>query len=172
MRDVEELVGLFRSRGLRITPQRRQIFRVLVGKDDHPTAEAVWAAVREEQPAISLKTVYETLHELVASGGIQQLHLEPGASRFDLNVSTHRHLICRTCARLVDIETPAGDTPRLMVASDSGYEIDEAEVIYWGRCPDCVKEASRSTAGWNETRRRAAPAKGRTPEPGRREQEK
>ena len=144
MRDVEDLVGLFRARGLRITPQRQQIFRFLAGNGDHPTAEAVWAAVREEQPAISLKTVYETLHELVRVGVIQQVHLEPGASRFDPNVSPHHHLICQTCGRMIDVDCTLGDASCLRAAGDSGYEIDEAEVIYWGRCRECVAAASGS----------------------------
>ncbi len=146
VRDVEELVGLFRSRGLRITPQRRQIFGALVANASHPTAEALWAAVREEHPGISLKTVYETLHELVDVGAIQRLHAEPGASRFDVNVSAHNHLICRACGRMVDVDA-AVDAPSSMAAAvDAGHEIEEAEVIYWGRCRECVAAASASSA--------------------------
>ena len=153
MRDVEELVDLFRARGLRITAQRQQIFRVLAQKDNHPTAEAVWAAVREEQPAISLKTVYETLHELVEIGEIQQVNLEQGASRFDRNVSAHHHLICRVCSQMVDIDCAVGEGPCLTTPDDSGYEIDKAEVIYWGRCPECASAASSSSGDIRRPRR-------------------
>jgi Fur family transcriptional regulator, stress-responsive regulator len=153
MRDVEELVDLFRSRGLRITPQRQQIFRVLGGSNDHPTAETVWAAVREEQPAISLKTVYETLHELVEIGEVQQVDLVAGASRFDPNVSAHHHLICRMCRRMVDIDSAVGEIPSLTAAEVSGYEIDEAEVVYWGRCPECVAASGGSPVDSKRTRR-------------------
>ncbi|HWO74219.1 MAG TPA: transcriptional repressor [Dehalococcoidia bacterium] len=138
MRGAEELLNLFRSRGLRITPQRQEIFRVLAGNDTHPTAEAVWAEARKAQPSISLKTVYETLHELVSIGEIQRVNLEAGASRFDPNVSAHHHLICRTCGRMVDVACLADDTPCLRAPYDSGYEIEEAEIVYWGRCPECA----------------------------------
>ena len=144
VREIDELEDLFRSRGLRITPQRQQIFRVLARTSSHPTAEAVWLAVREEQPAISLKTVYETLHELVEIGEVQQVDLGPGASRFDTNVSGHHHLICRTCSRIDDVDLASADTPRLTAPNDSGYEIHEAEVIYWGRCPECLAAAAAS----------------------------
>jgi Fe2+ or Zn2+ uptake regulation protein len=134
--DADDFVSLFRSHGLRITPQRHQVFRVLAGNHSHPTAEAVWAAVRREQPAISLKTVYETLHELVKLGAVRRLDLDPGASRFDPNVSTHHHFVCRTCGRMADLEAAAGPQPSFPVAP--GYEVESAEVTFWGRCPDCV----------------------------------
>jgi len=152
MRGAEELVDLFRARGLRITPQRQEIFRVLAGNDAHPTAEAVWAAVRREQPGISLKTVYETLHELVELGEIQRVNLEPGASRFDPNVSAHHHLVCRTCGRMADVDFAAGESPRLRAPDDKGYAIEEAEIIYWGRCPECVAAASGPAGNAKRTR--------------------
>jgi len=153
VRDLEEFVNLFRSHGRKITPQRREIFRVLAGHTDHPTAEAIWATVYEDQPTMSLKTVYATLHDLVEVGAIQQVDLLPGASRFDPNVSPHHHLICRTCGRIIDIDCGPRDMPSLTAAGGSGYAIEEAEVVYRGRCPDCIAAAAASSDDLKATRR-------------------
>ena len=83
MRSPEELTQIFRARGLKITPQRQSIFRVLHGSTVHPTAEAVYHSVRAEMPSISLRTVYQTLNDLAAMGEIQAIDLGTGSIRFD-----------------------------------------------------------------------------------------
>ena len=83
MRTPAELTDLFRARGLKVTPQRQCIFRVLHGNGVHPTAEAVYAAAKDEMPVLSLKTVYQTLNDLAAMGEIQLLDLGTGSARFD-----------------------------------------------------------------------------------------
>jgi Fe2+ or Zn2+ uptake regulation protein len=153
--EVDEFVTLFRSRGLRITPQRHQVFRVLAGNHSHPTAEAIWAAVRQEQPAISLKTVYETLHELARLGAVRRLDLDPGASRFDPNISAHHHFLCRACGRMADLDAPAGEVPLLSLPQGMGYEVDAAEVTFWGRCPECVAAGRRPSDGPGRRRHEA-----------------
>lgn len=137
MRSPTELTELFRDRGLKVTPQRQCIFRALHGSGMHPTAETVHARVVEEMPTVSLRTVYQTLKELVDMGEIHQLDLGTGSSRFDPNVGAHHHLVCSRCGKVRDLEVafPAVEVP---AGADLGYEISAVEIVFRGRCPDCA----------------------------------
>ena len=103
LRSVDELTALFRSRGLRVTPQRQAIFRALTHATQHPTAEGVYAAVSTELPTISLRTVYQTLNDLSAMGELSVLNLGTGSTRFDPNLEPHHHLVCDVCGRIEDL---------------------------------------------------------------------
>src|SRR6478736_7560318 len=104
MRTADELTSLFRDRGLRVTPQRQVIFRLLYGNDRHPTVEALYDAARAEMPTISLKTVYQTVHDLEALGQVSLLDLGTGSVRVDPNVEAdHQHLVCSACGRVRDV---------------------------------------------------------------------
>ncbi len=107
----------------------------------HLTADEASEAVRTELGAISLQSVYDALDMLVAEGLIRRIQPAGSSARFEDRVGdNHHHLICRVCGRLVDVECAAGAAPCLSASNDQGYEIDEAEVAYWGRCPDCVAQ--------------------------------
>src|SRR5580693_1785032 len=117
MRSPEELSALFKAQGLKVTPQRQCIFRVLHGNDALPTAETVFAAAEAEMPGIALKTVYQTLHDLAEMGEITALDLGTGAARFDPNTeSSHHHVVCRSCGKVRDVEA---DFPELRVPPGS-----------------------------------------------------
>ena len=104
MRSPDELTELFRAQGRKVTAQRQCIFRVLHGDVSHPTAESVHAAAKAQMETISLKTVYQTLHELAAMGEIAALDLGTGMTRFDPNVDgAHHHLVCRGCGKVRDL---------------------------------------------------------------------
>ena len=136
--------GLFRQRGIQVTAQRLAVFRA-VTSDPHITADAVAAAVRKEIGAISLQSVYDCLAVLVAEGLIRRIQPAGSPARFEDRVGdNHHHLICRTCGRMVDVDCAVGDAPCLTASDDNGYEIDEAEVVYWGRCPDCTKGRAKA----------------------------
>ena len=99
-------------------------------------------AVRAEIGAISLQSVYDALGVLVAEGLLRRIQPSGSPARFEDRVGdNHHHLICRICGRVVDVDCAVGSAPCLTAADDSGYEIDEAEVAYWGRCPDCVAQS-------------------------------
>ena len=136
MKSPAELTELFRARGLKVTPQRQCIFRVLHQSLVHPTAEAVYAEASAEMPTISLKTVYQTLNDLAAMGEIQQLDLGTGSSRFDPNTDGHHHVVCTRCGKVRDLYV----TPRVRVPADQldGFTIDSTEVVLRGVCDACA----------------------------------
>ncbi len=146
---------LLRERGIQVTAQRLAVLRA-VSAEPHITADAVASAVRAEIGAISLQSVYDALNVLVAGGLIRRIQPAGSAARFEDRVGdNHHHLICRICGRLVDVDCAVGSAPCLTAVDDMGYEIDEAEVAYWGRCPECVAQSRRrSRAGRTPGQRR------------------
>src|SRR5207248_3046824 len=117
----------------------------VVSKRPHCTAADIDLAVRAEIGAVSLQAVYDALGVLTEKGIIRRIQPAGSPARYETRVGdNHHHLICRACGRMVDVDCAVGDPPCLTAADDSGYEIDEAEVIYWGRCPDCVGAAAVS----------------------------
>ena len=134
------------------------VLRAVTGQP-HITADGVAEAVRAEIGAISTQSVYDTLSVLVAEGLLRRIQPSGSPARFEDRVGdNHHHLICRVCGRVVDVDCATGAAPCLSAADDQGYEIDEAEVAYWGRCPECVATAARSLAPAEPpTRRRMGP---------------
>jgi len=111
--------------------------------------------VRTEIGAISLQSVYDALSLLVAEGLIRRIQPAGSPARFEDRVGdNHHHLICRICGRVVDVDCAVGPAPCLTAADDMGYEIDEAEVAYWGRCPDCLAQDRTPSRTEALTRRR------------------
>jgi Fur family ferric uptake transcriptional regulator len=135
-----EPAELLRKRGIQVTAQRLAVLRA-VSAHPHATADVIATTVRGEIGAISLQSVYDALGILVTAGLIRRIHPSGSPARFEDRVGdNHHHLICRSCGRLVDVDCAVGAAPCLAAADDKGYEIDEAEVVYWGRCPDCIAQ--------------------------------
>jgi Fur family transcriptional regulator, stress-responsive regulator len=113
--------ALLRRHGLHVTAQRLAVLRAV---SDRPHS-----------------TAYDALAVLGDKGLVRRIQPAGSPARYEDRVGdNHHHLICRTCSRLVDVDCAVGDTPCLTAADDSGYEVDEAEVIYWGQCPDCFAQ--------------------------------
>jgi Fur family transcriptional regulator, stress-responsive regulator len=130
--------GLLRRHGLQVTAQRLAVLRAVSGVP-HSTADDIYTVVRGEIGAISRQAVYDALAALTDRGIFRRIQPAGSPARFENRVGdNHHHLICRTCNRMVDVDCAVGDTPCLTAADDAGYEIDEAEVIYWGQCPECA----------------------------------
>lgn len=138
---VTDPAVLLRERGLQVTAQRLAVLRA-VSAAPHTTADAVAEVVKRDIGAISLQSVYDALNVLVTAGLIRRIQPAGSAARFEDRVGdNHHHLICRICGRVLDVDCAVGAAPCLIAADDQGYEVDEAEVAYWGRCPDCLGKA-------------------------------
>ena len=139
--------ALLRRHGLQVTAQRLAVLRAVSGRP-HSTADDIDKVVRAEIGAISRQAVYDALAALTDKGLVRRIQPAGSSARYEDRVGdNHHHLICRTCSRMVDVDCAVGATPCLTAASDAGYEVDEAEVIYWGRCPECVAATSVASGG-------------------------
>jgi len=136
--------ALLRRHGLQVTAQRLAVLRA-VSDRPHSTADDIYMIVRVDLGAISRQAVYDALAALTDRGILRRIQPAGSPARYEDRVDdNHHHLICRTCRRMIDVDCAVGETPCLTAADNAGYEVDEAEVIYWGRCPECVGAASAS----------------------------
>jgi Fur family ferric uptake transcriptional regulator len=130
--------ALLRRHGLQVTAQRLAVLRA-VSDQPHSTADHIDKFVRAEIGAISRQAVYDALGAFTETGLIRRIQPAGSPARYENRVGdNHHHVICRACGVMADVDCAVGYTPCLTAADPSGYEIDEAEVIYWGRCPGCV----------------------------------
>ncbi len=137
---VEELL---RDRGVQVTAQRLAIVRA-VSDRPHATADEVCDEVRSVIGSISRQAVYDSLGVLSDKGLIRRIQPAGSAARYENRVGdNHHHLICRGCGVTFDVDCAVGDVPCLTANDDHGFEIDEAEVIYWGRCPTCTPATAK-----------------------------
>lgn len=140
---------LLRQRGLNVTAQRLAVLRAVSARP-HLTADDVVEVVRDDIGAISRRAVYDAVGVLADTGLLRRIQPAGSAARYEDRVGdNHHHLICRACGLTVDVDCAVGATPCLTAAEDSGYDIDEAEVIYWGRCPTC-RQAAEGAEGHSE----------------------
>jgi Fur family transcriptional regulator, stress-responsive regulator len=143
--------ALLRRHGLTVTAQRLAVLRAATD-GPHRTADDVHEVARGELGAISRQAVYDALAALTDRGLLRRIQPAGSPARYEGRVGdNHHHLVCRACGRMVDVDCAVGDTPCLTAADDGGYEIDEAEVVYWGRCPDCVSSDGTSERGARST---------------------
>jgi Fur family ferric uptake transcriptional regulator len=133
---------LLRQHGYRVTAQRLAVIRAVASRP-HLTAEDVVEIVRSDIGAISRRAVYDAVGSLADEGLLRRIQPAGSAARYEVRVGdNHHHLVCRSCGSLVDVDCAVGDAPCLTASDDAGFEIDEAEVVYWGRCPDCLAASS------------------------------
>lgn len=160
-------IDLLRERGVQVTAQRLAVLRA-VSSHPHSTADEVTAAVRAEIGTISKQSVYDALSMLVGKGLLRRFHPVGSSALYEDRVGdNHHHLICRVCGKVMDVDCAVGSAPCLDPSDDHGFEIDEAEVAYWGRCPDCqgtetateTRASGRLGAEGAESQRSPAPHK-------------
>ena len=123
--------------GLRLTPQRQQVYDVLIQKRDHPTAEEVFIRAKQAMPDISMATVYNCLDALVQCGLVRQVQLERGATRFCPNMEEHCHYYCDECGTVFDVALTGNST---VVPRPKGFKIDHYEIAVHGLCAVCAKK--------------------------------
>ena len=144
--DTPSTADLLRRNGLQVTAQRIAVIRA-VSACPHGTVEDVAEAVHDDIGAISRQAVYDALAMLAEKGLIRRIQPAGSPARYEDRVGdNHHHLICRSCNRMVDVDCAVGYTPCLTASDDLGFEIDEAEVIYWGRCPECFATSPEPAA--------------------------
>jgi Fur family transcriptional regulator, stress-responsive regulator len=130
---AEELHGA----GLRVTAARVALLET-VRSGDHLGVEEIASGVRDRIGHLSLQAVYDALHALTAAGLVRRIEPAGSPARFEGRVGdNHHHIVCRSCGAVADVDCAVGQAPCLTAADDHGFSIDEAQVIYWGLCPDC-----------------------------------
>jgi Fur family ferric uptake transcriptional regulator len=135
---TSDLERMLRRVALRVTRPR---VAVLSAVHDHPHADtdSLIRAVRAELGAVSHQAVYDVLRVLVATGLVRRIQPRGSVARFEARVGdNHHHVVCRSCGAIADVDCAVGTTPCLTASDTHGFTIDEAEVVYWGRCPACA----------------------------------
>ncbi len=129
--------ALLRGASLRVTRQRLAVLSA-VHAHPHADTDTIISAVRAESGAVSHQAVYDVLRALTAAGLLRRIEPQGSVPRYEARVGdNHHHVVCRTCGLVADVDCAVGDTPCLTASDDNGFVIDEAEVVYWGVCPDC-----------------------------------
>jgi Fe2+ or Zn2+ uptake regulation protein len=147
--DAADLERLLRAVGLRVTRPRVAVLDA-VHAQPHLDTEALIGATRARLGAVSHQAVYDVLRVLTDSGLVRRIQPQGSLARYEARVGdNHHHLVCRDCGTIVDVDCTIGAAPCLTPSGDAGFAIDEAEVVFWGRCPSCTDSqpsAPRSTA--------------------------
>jgi Fe2+ or Zn2+ uptake regulation protein len=129
---------LLRGADLRVTRPRMAVLNA-VQVHPHADTHSIIDAVREDLGEVSLQAVYDVLRALTDAGLLRRIQPPGSVARYESRVDdNHHHIVCRNCGAIADVDCAAGATPCLTASNDHGFEIDEAEVVYWGRCPDCL----------------------------------
>jgi Fe2+ or Zn2+ uptake regulation protein len=133
---------ILRDHGVQVTAQRIAVLQAVAARP-HATADVVAEMARSEIGAISKQSVYDALSTLVDAGIVRRIEPAGSAARYETRVGdNHHHLVCRGCGAVVDVDCAVGAAPCLTAADAAGYSVDEAEVTFWGRCPECTTSAA------------------------------
>ena len=144
MDTTTELQERLRAAGLRVTRPRTAVLGA-VHEHPHADTESIIGAVRRGLPDVSHQAVYDSLHTLTAAGLVRRIQPSGSVARYESRIGdNHHHVVCRSCGAIADVDCAHGAAPCLTASNDHGYTIDEAEVIYWGTCPDCTTAGSLS----------------------------
>jgi Fe2+ or Zn2+ uptake regulation protein len=133
-----ELQQLLRGAALRVTRPRLAVLDA-VHAHPHADTDAIIRAARGALPEVSTQAVYDVLRALTDAGLVRRIQPSGSLARYEARVGdNHHHVVCRSCGAIADVDCAVGDAPCLAASHDSGFVIDEAEVVYWGTCPDCT----------------------------------
>jgi Fur family transcriptional regulator, stress-responsive regulator len=138
---------MLRGVALRVTRPRIAVLSA-VHQHPHADTDSIIGVVREDLGEVSHQAVYDGLRTLTAAGLVRRFQPTGSVARYESRVGdNHHHIVCRSCGDIADVLCAVGATPCLAASDDHGFTIDEAEVIYWGRCPDCVVASSAASGG-------------------------
>ena len=142
--DFEQLL---READLRVTRPRLAVLGAVHGHP-HADTDAIIDATRRDLGTVSHQAVYDVLRALADAGLVRRIQPPGSVARYEARVGdNHHHAVCRSCGAVADVDCAVGETPCLTASDDAGYTIDEAEVVYWGSCPDCSHAAARQQRG-------------------------
>jgi Fur family transcriptional regulator, stress-responsive regulator len=137
-RTAEDLADQLRHRGLRATTTRVAVLRAVNQLDGHPDTDTIATHVRESLGAISTQAVYDGLHAMTRVGLLRRIEPAGSPARYEARVGdNHHHVVCRSCGAARDVDCVVGAAPCLEPVDVGGFSVDEAEVTFWGLCPDC-----------------------------------
>jgi Fur family ferric uptake transcriptional regulator len=132
-----------RAAGLRVTASRVAVLTVLAESHDHPRIDQVIERVRASGVGISTQAAYDVCDALHRASLARRIELAGSPARFESRVGdNHHHLVCRSCGHTVDVDCATGEAPCLDLPERHGFRIDEADVTYWGTCPDCQRQTN------------------------------
>jgi Fe2+ or Zn2+ uptake regulation protein len=135
--DFPEFQEMVRAAALRVTRPRVSVLSA-VHRHPHADTDSIIRTVRAELPDVSHQTVYDCLQALTTVGLVRRIQPMGSVARYESRVGdNHHHVVCRSCGVIADVDCAVGHVPCLTASEDNGFTIDEAEVVYWGRCPDC-----------------------------------
>jgi Fur family transcriptional regulator, stress-responsive regulator len=138
MADDAQYADALKSVGLRVTRPRMAVM-LAVEMHPHADTEVIISAARNRAPDISRQTVYDALNALAATGLVRRIQPAGHLARYEARVNdNHHHIVCRSCGVVADVDCAVGEAPCLTASDDRGFDVDEAEVIFWGVCPDCA----------------------------------
>jgi Fe2+ or Zn2+ uptake regulation protein len=142
---VSDYAQQLRAADLRVTRPRVAVLDA-VHANPHADTETILEAVRTGLPDVSRQAIYDVLNALTAVGLLRRIQPSGSVARYESRVGdNHHHVVCRSCGNIADVDCAVGEAPCLTASDDHGFVLDEAEVIYWGLCPDCTADqASRS----------------------------
>ncbi|SNT46750.1 Fur family transcriptional regulator, ferric uptake regulator [Actinomadura meyerae] len=133
-RDFTEML---RGSALRVTRPRLAVLRA-VHAHPHADTDSIIGAVREDLPKVSHQAVYDSLRVLTTAGLVRRIQPSGSVARYESRTGdNHHHVVCRSCGAIADVDCAVGEAPCLTPSDDHGFSVDEAEVVYWGLCPDC-----------------------------------
>ena len=136
---ADEVAERLRHHGLRATAPRVAVLRAVGQLDGHPDTETITGHVRSMLGTVSIQAVYDSLHAMTEAGLLRRIEPAGSPARYETRVGdNHHHVVCRSCGVIADVDCAVGETPCLTASDAGGFVIDEAEVIYWGRCPACA----------------------------------
>jgi Fur family ferric uptake transcriptional regulator len=142
-----DATAMLRAASLRVTRPRLAVLDA-VDRLPHTDTESVITAVRRELPDVSHQAVYDSLHALTAAGILRRIQPAGSLARYETRVGdNHHHLVCRSCGAVVDVDCAVGETLCLTPSDAHGFRVDEAEVVYWGLCPQCAATAPAPDGG-------------------------
>jgi Fur family transcriptional regulator, stress-responsive regulator len=135
-----------RAASLRVTRPRLAVLAAVHGHP-HADTDSIIGAVRAELGDVSHQAVYDVLRALTNAGLLRRIQPMGSVARYEARIGdNHHHVVCRSCGAIADVDCAVGKAPCLTASDPAGYEIGEAEVIYWGRCADCARSTATGTA--------------------------